>query len=64
MTPTDFCAIAAPVWIGDGDVLTDETARQILRHNNRWEVLCGEEVPAVRSFLPQRKPPIPAGKAA
>ena len=63
-TPTDFCQLAAPIWIGNEDELTDETARQILRHNNRYEVLCGEEpAPAPSSGVSPKRKPQPVGQA-
>ena len=35
-----FCDIDRPVYIGEGDTLTDETVRQILTHNEVWAKLC------------------------
>ena len=35
-----FCAVGAAIYIGEEDVLTDETARQILRYNEAGAKLC------------------------
>ena len=35
-----FCAVAKPILVGDGDVFTDETARQVLAHNLTGRELC------------------------
>lgn len=37
---TDFCAIAQPIFVGRDDVLTTETVRQVVAHNETWEALC------------------------
>ena len=37
---TNFCDLAAPVYISKQDQLTDETARQILTHNEIWQRVC------------------------
>lgn len=39
---TDFCAIAQPIYVGRDDVLTAETVRQLLAHNETWEAICRE----------------------
>lgn len=36
-----FCAVARAIYIGDEDVLSDQTARQILTHDEIGERLCG-----------------------
>lgn len=36
------CGWVKPVYISRNDVLTDETARQILVHNETWEATCGD----------------------
>lgn len=36
----EFCDIAAPIYIGRQDVLTDKTADQILALNETWKRLC------------------------
>lgn len=36
-----FCAVARAIYIGDDDVLSDQTARQILTHDEIGERLCG-----------------------
>lgn len=36
----DYCATARPVMISKSDVLTDETAKQILAGNKTWAKLC------------------------
>lgn len=38
-----YCLIARPVYISKKDVLTINTARDILRHNETWEHLCKGE---------------------
>lgn len=43
------CKWARPIYVGSGDKLTDETARQILAHNKAWAAACG-------SLTPQRTP--------
>ena len=40
-TVTGDCAWAEPIYIGDADDLTDETARQILAHNQTGAEICG-----------------------
>lgn len=37
---TDFCAVSAPIFIARADQLTDDTARQVLAHNETWAALC------------------------
>ena len=39
-TVTDYCLVAKPIMISGGDMMTDETAAEILRHNETWERLC------------------------
>ncbi|AFB84052.1 Rz-like spanin [Hafnia phage Enc34] len=36
-----FCAVATAIYIGEDDTLSDETARQILIHDEIGERLCG-----------------------
>lgn len=36
-----YCSLVGPIFVGDLDDLTDETARQILAHNETWERVCG-----------------------
>ena len=36
----DECGWARPILVGDEDVLSEETARDILVHNEVWERLC------------------------
>lgn len=36
-----FCAVARAIYIGEEDVLSDQTARQILTHDEIGERLCG-----------------------
>jgi hypothetical protein len=36
-----FCLAARPILVGAEDVLTVETARQLLAHNNTGAKLCG-----------------------
>lgn len=40
LPPPDYCALARPIYIGEEDTLSDETARQILAHNLLGERLC------------------------
>lgn len=37
----DFCATAKPIYIGKLDVISDETAKEILAHNLTGRKLCG-----------------------
>lgn len=37
---TSYCAVAVPLYVSRDDVLTDETARQIVTHNETWKALC------------------------
>lgn len=39
--PSD-CAYLRPIWVSDDDILTDDTARQILLNNEAWLALCVE----------------------
>lgn len=36
----DDCSWARPILVADEDVLSEETARDILVHNEVWERLC------------------------
>lgn len=36
-----FCVVARAIYVGDDDVLSDQTARQILTHDEIGERLCG-----------------------
>lgn len=36
------CYWTRPIYISREDILTDETARQILVHNETWELRCRE----------------------
>ena len=36
-----YCNTAGPIYVGQDDQLTDETARQILSHNETWASICG-----------------------
>lgn len=36
------CAWVRPVMVSKDDALTDETARQILMHNEQWEAVCAK----------------------
>ena len=39
--PVDsFCAIAKPVYMTAEDVLTRDTLREIITHNETWKKLC------------------------
>jgi len=35
------CDVLRPVFVDEADQLTDQTARQLLAHNETWERLCG-----------------------
>jgi len=35
------CEYLSPIYVSQDDVLTAETARQILRNNEVWRELCG-----------------------
>lgn len=37
------CYWARPIYVSRGDVLTDETARQVLAHNETWARRCRSE---------------------
>ena len=37
----DFCDTASPIYLTYFDTLTPDTARQILKHNETGEALCG-----------------------
>jgi len=37
----DFCKLAKPIYVGKPDYFSDQTARQILGHNETWVSLCG-----------------------
>lgn len=36
-----FCAVSSPIMVSKSDVLTNDTARQILAHNRFGEQKCG-----------------------
>lgn len=38
---TDSCAWVQIITVSRGDVLTDQTAREILAHNEKVETICG-----------------------
>lgn len=40
-TAPDFCATAKPIYIGKADVISDQTANEILAHNLTGRKLCG-----------------------
>lgn len=37
----DYCLLAEPIGVEEGDVLTDRTARRILKNDLTYERLCG-----------------------
>lgn len=37
---TDFCAVDNPIYVSRNDVLTEQTAAEILDHNDTWEKQC------------------------
>ena len=39
--PGDFCVISEPIFIRPFDMLTAETGRQVLSHNEIGAALCG-----------------------
>lgn len=39
---TDFCTYATPIYVGTGDVFTDDTAKQILNVDETWKSLCNK----------------------
>jgi hypothetical protein len=39
-TQPDFCATALPIYISKDDKISDDTARQILKHNLTGRKLC------------------------
>jgi hypothetical protein len=40
-TDSTYCNTAKPIYIAKSDVISDETARQILEHNLTGKALCG-----------------------
>lgn len=38
---TEFCVVGRPILISRADVLTDDTARQLLSHNETGARVCG-----------------------
>jgi hypothetical protein len=38
---TEFCVVSRPILVSRADVLTDETARQLLSHNETGARVCG-----------------------
>ena len=39
--PVDsFCAVSKPVYLSKDDVLTRDTTREIVTHNETWAALC------------------------
>ena len=40
------CQLVAPIYIRKSDVLTVQTARAILNHNETWEANCKKDTPA------------------
>lgn len=36
----DFCKLAKPIYVGKPDYFSDQTARQILSHNELGKALC------------------------
>lgn len=47
------CKWVAPIYISKADVLTDETARQILAHNETYMTVCA--TPAQSSSMPKEQ---------
>jgi len=41
-TIDNYCLLAEPIYIGDEDILTNQTAGDILQHNELWSVTCKE----------------------
>lgn len=39
---TDFCSVAQPIFVSRDDVLTTDTVRQLVAHNETWEAICHE----------------------
>jgi len=37
----DFCLVAEPITVSDDDHITDETAKLILKHDEKGAELCG-----------------------
>lgn len=40
-TDSTYCNTAKPIYVSKKDVISDETARQILEHNLTGKALCG-----------------------
>lgn len=40
VTADGFCALARPIYVSAGDVLTDKTAEAVLAHNRTWQREC------------------------
>jgi hypothetical protein len=37
------CSWVRPIMVSNADVLTDETAREILTHNEAWSAICEKQ---------------------
>lgn len=40
LAPYSYCVLTRAIYISNGDYLTDQTARQILRHNRLQDAIC------------------------
>lgn len=38
-----YCDLAYPIYLADTDLLSIETGRQILAHNETWQAICREQ---------------------
>ena len=52
----DGCSWVRPVYLSTEDVLTDETARQVLVLNETWEMVCSDGTDQVQPVQTKSKP--------
>lgn len=45
-TDAGGCEWSRPIYVGRADVLTDETARAVLAHNEAWATICRRDAGA------------------
>ena len=54
----DGCSWVRPVYLSTKDVLTDETARQVLVLNETWERVCSDGTDQVQTQVQTKSEPI------
>ena len=52
----DGCSWVRPVYLSTEDVLTDETARQVLVLNETWERVCSDGIDGTNQVQTKSKP--------